>query len=159
MIELVRIDDRLVHGQVVTGWTKTKGINMILAVDDKVAKDSFQCQLMKMATPPGVISHFLTTKEAIERIKSGKYDQKKCLLLAKTAQTLFELCSAELGISEVNVGNMRNKDAKNELHNIVYLTDSDLEIFKKIDALGIKLIVQSVPNEKPVSLNDVLKKY
>ena len=155
-IELVRLDDRLIHGQVVTSWTRTKGINAILAVDDKVAKDKFQIQLMKMATPPGVTAHFLTTQEAIDNILSDKYAGKKCMLLMKTAKTLYDLCNSELNLKDINVGNMRGKDAKIQLHNIVYVNEEDLKLFKELSNKGINLYAQAVVNDKACVLNEII---
>ena len=76
-IELIRIDDRLIHGQVVLGWTRSKGINTVVAVDDEILKNKMQCQLMKMATPPGVTPIFLSVEEAAAKLTSDAYKNKK----------------------------------------------------------------------------------
>ena len=81
--KLVRIDDRLIHGQVALGWSRAKGIDTILAVDDVVATDKFQCSLLKMATPPGVKSFILTADEAEQKVKDGTLEKKKVMLLVK----------------------------------------------------------------------------
>ena len=81
MISFVRIDDRLIHGQVVIGWTRTKSINFILAVDDEVATNKMQVKLMKMATPPGVKSEVLSANDAVKLLQSGKLDKAKVFLV------------------------------------------------------------------------------
>ena len=91
MITFVRVDDRLIHGQVVTGWTRTKGINFILAVDDEIAANKMQVRLMKMATPPGVKSEVMSVKDASALLKGGKLDRYKVFVVVKNPATLLAL--------------------------------------------------------------------
>ena len=74
---LIRIDDRLIHGQVALGWSRSKGINYILAVDDETAKNALQCSLLKMATPPGVKSSIVGVDKAEEILWSGKLEKRR----------------------------------------------------------------------------------
>ncbi len=158
-IELIRIDDRLIHGQVVLGWTRSKGINTVVAVDDEILKNKMQCQLMKMATPPGVTPIFLSVEEAAAKLTSDAYKNKKAMLLVKGPKTLVELMNKGVDIKNVNVGNVRPKNATEQLFNHVFSTKEDIAIWKELCAKGVSLTAQALPDAATCNLNDVLAKY
>ena len=157
-LELVRFDDRLIHGQVVIGWTRSRGITTILAVDDKTANDKFQMQLMKMATPPGVKPVFLTLADAIEKIKAGEYENNKYMILAKGPKLINELVDNGIDIKEVNVGNQRSGDGKKKLLNFVYSTDEEISEWKKLSGKGVKLYGQTLPDTPSFDMNEIVDK-
>lgn len=152
---LIRIDDRLIHGQVALGWSRSKGINYILAVDDETAKNALQCSLLKMATPPGVKSSIVGVDKAAEILSSGKLEKKKVMLLTKGVDTLLQLKEKGIDICEVNVGNLRSKEGKKIL-DIVYLSDHEIGVFKTLSAEGVKFYVQSLPDQPITDFNQVL---
>ena len=158
-IELVRIDDRLIHGQVVLGWTRSKGINTVIAVDDELLKNKMQCQLMKLATPPGVTPVFLNVEEAAVKINSETYRNKKAMLLVKGPKTLLSLIKKGVNVSSVNVGNVRPKNAAEQLYNYVFSTAEDIAVWKELCNMGISLTAQAMPGAASCNLNDVLEKY
>ena len=158
-IELIRLDDRLIHGQVCIGWTRRKGVNVILAVDDATAANKMQCQLMKMATPPGVTPVFLKTQEAIDKLKSNAYGNKKAMLLVKSVKALYDIVNAGIEITDVNFGNLRTKGATNNLYGHVIATDEEVSMMKELSAKGVKMIAQDLPDAQSCNLNDVLKKF
>lgn len=157
-LELVRCDDRLIHGQVVIGWTRSKGITTIIAIDDKTAGDKFQMQLMKMATPPGVTPVFLSVADAIAKLKAGDFENKKYMLLAKGPKVVNDLIDAGIAISEVNVGNQRSGEGKTKLLNFVYSTDEEIEAWKQLGAKGVKLYGQTLPDTPSFDLIDAINK-
>lgn len=156
-IEIVRIDDRLIHGQVIIGWTRSKGIEEVVAVDDKVAKDKFQSQLMKMAVPPGVKSQILTVDDAIAKIGDGSGIKRKTMVVVKGPEALLRLVNSGLSLSNVNVGIMRSGPNKKQLSNQVFATEEEISAMKELDAKGISLTAQSLPGTPSVNLNSVLK--
>ena len=158
-IELVRVDDRLIHGQVAIGWTRSRGINTILAIDDPTAKNKMQCQLMKMATPPGVTPYFLTNDEAAEKILNDTYKNKKVMILVKGPAELAALIEKGIEMKEPKIGNQRSGENKLQLASQMFATREELEIWKGIAQKGIKLYAQGVPGGAYVDVNDALKKY
>ena len=157
-IEFIRLDDRLIHGQVVAGWTRLKGVNTILVVDDPTAGNKMQQQLMKMATPPGVTPVFLTIDQVVEKLNAGNYDKKKCMLLFKNVYTLRDLVAKGLDIKDVNFGNMRGKDSKIQLFNHVFATEEEVQIMKELSDKGVKMVAQAMPSGQICNLNDVVSK-
>jgi len=156
--KLIRIDDRLIHGQVALVWSKARGIDTILAVDNVVAKNNFQCTLLKMATPPGVKSLILDVDNAEKTIKSGKLDRKTVMLLVKGPETLLELLDRGIEINTVNVGNMNSLPNKRKVLSYVYLDEKELEIFKELSARGVKMYAQRVPDSSNANFNEILEK-
>lgn len=153
--KLIRIDDRLIHGQVALGWSRSKGIDCILAVDDETAKNSFQCSLLKMATPSGVTSYILDKEKAVEKIQSGKLDHKKVMLLVKGPQTILDLYEMGVDIKEVNVGNLRSSNGK-KLLSYVYATDDEIAIWKKLRECDIRFYAQSLPDQTVNDFNQIM---
>lgn len=158
-IEIIRVDDRLIHGQVAIGWTRSRGINTILAIDDATAKDRMQCQLMKMATPPGVTPYFLTVDDAAEKILKDTYKNKKVMILVKGPAELSALFDKGIEMSEVNIGNQRSGENKIQLASQMFATKEELNLWKQISDKGIKLYAQGVPGGAYLNVNEALTKY
>jgi mannose/fructose/N-acetylgalactosamine-specific phosphotransferase system component IIB len=154
----IRIDDRLIHGQVIMGWTRSLGVTRILVADDKTAVDRVQISLMRMATPAGLESDFLTVDDAAQKIKTGFYASESIMLLAVGPKTIIELLDKGLEISSLNIGNMRSGPGKRKLLNIVYATPQEIEDWKELDRRGVKMSAQSVPDMKKTDFNSILKK-
>ena len=131
---LIRIDDRLIHGQVALGWTRAKGIDTIVAVDDKVAKDGLQCSLLHMATPPGVKSYIVSVADAVTLIQSGKLDKKHIMLLSKGPEALIQMIDAG-----------------------VELDEEEIKVWTVL-AEKTKLIAQILPDSPKVNFNELLDK-
>ncbi|MEA4874909.1 PTS system mannose/fructose/N-acetylgalactosamine-transporter subunit IIB [Anaerorhabdus sp.] len=155
---VVRIDDRLIHGQVIMGWTHSKGVNTIIAVDDVVANDSFQCSLLQFATPPGVKSYILTVEKAAALILSGDLANKKIMLLVKGPQAILGLMDKGVEIKNVNVGNVRPKDYTKEIVSHIYARESDIEAWKELCS-RIEVIGQILPDSPKTNLNDLMSKF
>ena len=132
---------------------------MILAVDDATKNNKMQCQLMKLATPAGVTPYFLTIDEAVEKLKANAYGSKKVMVLAKSPNTILEMLNKGVEMPEVNVGNVRPKDATEKLYDFVYSTMDDIPVWKEIIAKGTSLIAQGVPEATSLDLRKVLEKY
>ena len=158
-IELIRVDDRLIHGQVAIGWTRSRGINTILAIDDPTASDKMQCQLMKMATPPGVTPYFLTIDVAVEKILNDSLKNKKAMILVKGPVELAALIEKGIEINEVNIGNQRSGENKLQLASQMFATPEEIEIWKSISQKNIKLYAQGVPGGAYVNVNEALTKF
>ena len=90
-ISLFRVDDRLIHGQVVVGWTRRAGVTTILVADDKTASDRIQCSLYRMATPAGVKADFCTLDAAAEKLTNGSLDNEVVMVLFKDPQSVLGL--------------------------------------------------------------------
>jgi mannose/fructose/N-acetylgalactosamine-specific phosphotransferase system component IIB len=104
---LVRVDDRLIHGQVVLGWTRAVSANRIVVADNATANDSMQQTLLKLAAPSGVKVSILTTDEAGEQLSSSTFKGENVMVLVRGPEALLDLKKAGVEFSKVNVGNVR----------------------------------------------------
>ena len=111
-ILLTRIDDRLIHGQVVVGWAQSLKANHIVVVNDEIVENDMQKFLFRMATPTDIKLSMLTIGEAADRIKKREFDDDDVILLAKTPADIVEMIKQGGKIPELNIGGMHfGKDA------------------------------------------------
>lgn len=108
-IENIRIDDRLIHGQVATMWTNRLGATRLMVVNDEVANNDIQKQVLRMAVPAGISSSIITTEKAITNIGAGKYEGQKVLLIVKSPVDLVPFLERDFELKSINVGNMSNR--------------------------------------------------
>lgn len=154
-ILLTRIDDRLIHGQVVSQWCNELKPDWMLVVNDAVAKDEGEQELMNMVAPAYAQTRYLTTEEAIYTLNHADEDQKIMILVANPEDAL-QLIEGGVSIKKVNIGNMDMKEGKHIVASGVAVDDKDLDAFKKMEDCGVELEIKKVPGMKAESL-EVLK--
>ncbi|TCS81825.1 PTS galactosamine transporter subunit IIB [Tepidibacillus fermentans] len=146
-ILLTRIDNRLVHGQVGVTWTTSLGANLLVVVDDQVAKDPLQQQLMAVtAESSGAGIRFFTVEHTINIIHKATPSQK-IFIICKTPEVVKKLIDGGVPIKDVNVGNMHFSQGKRQISKKVYVDDNDLENLRYIKSKGINVFIQDVPGD------------
>ena len=146
MIVGVRIDFRLIHGQVANLWANSKQVSRFLVVDDQVSQDATQKQVLRMATPASCKLSVLPVEKAAENIKAGKYDAQRLFVVAKKPETLLRLIRAGVEITEINVGNMTVKRVGRNIG----MDAGDVAAFQEIQSLGtVHLFMQLAPSNPP----------
>lgn len=158
-ISFTRVDERLIHGQVTLRWTNLTGTRIIAAVNDQVASNAMQKNLLIMAGTPGVDIEVLTVAEAKEKIAADAWGDKNVMVLVKNPVDLLNLIKAGLDIKKVNVGGVRRPEANIVLTKEVKATEEELVAWKEIDKMGITIDVQFLPDQSVTNLNNILKKY
>ncbi|GAA6291760.1 MULTISPECIES: PTS system mannose/fructose/N-acetylgalactosamine-transporter subunit IIB [Enterocloster] len=152
-IVMCRVDERLVHGQVIASWSKILSIRQILVIDDQLAKDSFMGTVLAMAAPSGVKVELVSVDEAVRRIqKDGTQDGVNTMLLFKGPQCALALVEKGVEIRELNIGNMGAGPSRKAISRNVYASASEVEIFKKLLDMGIDVYLQMVQQESRVSI-------
>lgn len=151
-IVLSRIDDRLIHGQVATIWSKETGCNRIIVVSDEVAKDTLRKSLLVQVAPPGIKAHVLTIDKMVEIYKNPKYNSFKSLLLFTNPTDVLRIVEGGVDIKTVNIGGMSYKEGKKQITSAVSVNDEDIESFKKLDAKGIELEIRKVTTDSKTNL-------
>lgn len=154
-IVLARIDDRLVHGQVMTQWLQYSGGNHIVIVDSDVAADSFNTNMMKMAVPRSVKLDVFTEEEGAEKI-NGLPESAKIIILAKKPQIFDKLVEDGLEIDTVIVGGMGQNQERRKLYKNIAASDEEREAFRKIIDQGVDLNIQVVPSDKATPVESLL---
>lgn len=153
-IDLVRVDDRLVHGQVVLGWTRALGIDHILVADDKSAQDSLQRSLMTMAAPSGVSISICGVEDAATELNGG--GNSHTLVLVRGPKELKALRDAGVPLDRVNVGNVHTGPGRIKLTKEVHATPDELEIWRELARAGIELEAQWLPGQSKTDIGKLV---
>lgn len=154
----IRIDERLIHGQVATMWTNALHLTRLMVIGDDIVKNDIQKTALKTACPHGVHLSILTAKGAARRINSGKYQGQTVLILVKNPGVLKELVDNGVKLPEINVGNMSTKANSRQVAKSVAVTEEDIENFKYLDQKGCHLYHQMVPAEDKEDFMKLLSK-
>lgn len=157
-IRLARIDDRLIHGQVATVWTKTTNVNRILVVSDTVAKDTLRKALLIQAAPPGVKVNVVTVAKMIEVYPDDRFNSFKAMLLFTNPEDVKRVVVGGVRLTSVNVGGLSFTNGKKMITNAVAVDKQDIEAFAFLNKQGIKLEIRKVAADSEVNLMELLKK-
>ena len=146
----IRIDERLIHGQVATLWQGAWGCNRIMVIDSKSANDPILKSVLKIACPTGVRLSVLEAEKAAANLLSGKYGKERITIVTKTPQCLCDLIDNGYGLEcDVTVGNMSNGAGKKRVSKNICVTETDVKNFNRLQELGYQLYSQMVPSEAP----------
>ena len=157
-ISLVRIDDRLIHGQVAMSWSKMLNASVIMVPDDDAATDTLQRTAMKAATPIGVRSAIVTVAEGAELLNGPKLTKDRVFVVTRGPAGVLGLIKAGVVIKKVIIGNMRMEDGKKRVHKTVAASEEEWNQLRELDAMGIELIAQWLPGQDTRNFNELLKK-
>ncbi|HEX4683574.1 MAG TPA: PTS sugar transporter subunit IIB [Gemmatimonadaceae bacterium] len=152
---LYRIDDRLIHGQVVVGWGQPLDLRFFVLVDDAVAGSDWEQELYRMGVPPEMEVYFHTAENAIAALPKYQGDPRPGLLLTGDIATMRKLVDGG-GITAVNVGGIHSKPGRVQRMRYVFLTPEEEESLRELAARGAKVTAQDVPGARPVTLDDLL---
>ncbi len=155
-IALYRIDDRLIHGQVVVGWGQPLNIRLLVLVDDMVASSPWEQELYRMAVPPEMEIRFADVATAAREHDEYVSDKRNGLLIAGDIPTMVRLASVVPAINRVNVGGVHHRAGRTERLRYVFLTPDEEQQLRSIEALGIPVFAQDVPTATEVPLADFL---
>lgn len=149
MISLVRIDERLIHGQVVVKWSVTAKATHIIAIDDEVAANSFLKNLNIRMAPKGMQVDVLSVDEGIEELK-GKYSPEsiRVILIVKTPGVLVRLVEGGIHLDKIIVGNMGGAAGRKQLFTHVHATEDEKEDFRKLNQHGVAMVFQQLPTDR-----------
>lgn len=162
-IVLVRIDDRLIHGQITTAWIADVGATRIVICSDEVADDPLQRTIVNITAPPRMPTEILTTEQTVQAAKSGVWDRERVFVLCKYPSDVLPLVRAGLDIKEINVGNVggmtQHKGGPGkQIFKSIAVTEEDVQIFRELLQAGVKLEVRVVPRDHRVDLATLLEK-
>ena len=157
-IVLARIDDRLIHGQVATVWSKATNCQHIIVCDTDVANDKIRATMLKQVAPAGIKSHVYNLDKAVEICLDPRKANARSLLLFTNPSSVLYMVEHGVDIKSVNIGAMSFHEGKRQITSAVSVDDKDVEAFKKLHEKGIELEIRKVDTDKKVNLMDVLDK-
>ncbi|MBX8938651.1 PTS sugar transporter subunit IIB [Enterococcus gilvus] len=155
-IVLTRIDDRLIHGQVMTAWVKKTRANQILIIDEEVAKDDFMSEILKMSAPSGIDILVKGLMDAVTFLKEQESENKRLIILVKAPVTIEELVENGITIDKLVVGGMGAKANRRVLYKNISASDEERTTFKKLIDQGIPVVIHIIPDQKETDLSKYL---
>lgn len=154
-IEFVRIDDRLVHGQVVTTWLKKYDIEQVIIVNDRISEDKTRQSILKISAPVGLKIVFFSVKRFVEVLNSVPI-KKRTMLIYTNPKDVYDSIEGNLKLEYLNVGQMSKTEENEKETGGVALGEEDKYYFKKIVDKGTRVEIQMVPNDKVTMLEKFL---
>jgi mannose/fructose/N-acetylgalactosamine-specific phosphotransferase system component IIB len=156
-VALYRIDDRLIHGQVVVGWGQPLELRFIVLVDDEVASSEWEQELYRMGVPPEMTVHFNSVDDAAAALATYQNDPRPGIVLVGDISTMGRLVAASHGsIASVNIGGVHHSPGRTGRLRYVFLTPDEEARLRSIAALGVDVTAQDVPGARPVPLEELL---
>lgn len=154
-IELVRIDDRLIHGQIATTWINDYNIEQVLIVDDNVVQDKMQQSVISMTAPANVKVKVFGVDSFIGIYKKNPIKRRTMIVLTNSIDA-YRLLAGGVQIDYLNVGGMRYLDGRTKIARAVSVTPEEREAFKKIIEMGIDVRIQMIPRDEIVEMKNVI---
>lgn len=156
IISLLRIDDRLIHGQVATSWVKAVKCDAIFAVNDAVTNDNLRKTLLLQVAPPDIKTYILSVEKALAVYNNPKYADTAVLLLVTNPSDIVRLIEGGMKIKTVNVGGMTFKDGNKLISSAVAIGPQDLDAFKQLRDMGIELEIRKLASHPKEDLGPKL---
>ena len=155
MICFCRIDDRLIHGKVVTTWVNIKKIEQIIVVNDKVAEDKIQKNILNMAAPQGVKVHTFGVEKFADVYKTTPI-KKRTMLLFTNSIDVDRVVELGVDIKELNIGGMRYQEGRKQLTKALSVTPEEEKAFHSLMDKGVDITIQMVPNDEAKNMREVM---
>lgn len=153
---LARVDQRLIHGIVVTQWAGTTKAKRLMVVDDTVSKDEVQKTAMRMSKPAGTGMSIIDTDTAIANFAAGKYDNHNVLLVVREPETLVKLAKNGVQIPKFNIGIMFDGEGKKNIKKMVSMDEKEAEDFRELQRMGVPVTFHFVPSEAEESFESLM---
>jgi len=157
MIVIVRIDDRLIHGQVVEGWVNFLRATCILVADDKVASNVVQRSIMEISVPQGLKVIIGGVEDICRQMRSTGLEEERSILLFSNPFDVLRAIKSGLNCRAINIGGMHCMPGKRKLMDVLAVDDADVDALNELVAMGVHVDIQAVPNQKPLPLEKALK--
>lgn len=143
---IVRIDDRLIHGQVVVGWASKLNPDFIILSDDEVASNESESELYLLGVPFEYEGKVISFSKTVKFINENK--NKKFIIVVKSPRSIKNLIKHGLDLDRLNIGGMHSKEGKNEITHFVYVNRSEYNDLMDLSKDGIDIYIQDLPGER-----------
>ena len=157
-LQLFRIDDRLIHGQVVIGWVNYLNSKQIILCDDSVCENEWEKELYLSIIPDNLKAQVLTLSKLADILKSGQSDLSKTIIVVSTPQVIEKLLELEVTIDKINMGGIHHKEGRSKYLSYLYLAPDEVSSLTRIMNTGISIDCQDVPDAKKIPLQNLISK-
>ena len=154
-LRLVRIDDRLIHGQVVASWLRAIGARRIVIVDDATARDEFLREVLMLAAPQGVPVEVHDVAGGAARCSELALTLEPVMVLARSPRTMLALRQAGVPIEVVDLGGMGAGPGRRRLHRSISVSPDEIRELRELEQLGTRVEIQIVADDRPISFRSL----
>jgi mannose/fructose/N-acetylgalactosamine-specific phosphotransferase system component IIB len=153
---IIRVDDRLIHGQVTAGWVRPLGIERIILANDEVANDEWEREIYTLAVPPEIEVKIFSIPEAVKFIIENQ-PLKKTMILINSLKDAFRIVESGVKTVKLNIGGLHFEMGKKSFTTYIFLSDEDIEYAKKIIAFGVNLEGREIPGSPSINIDNLIK--
>lgn len=146
-VTLIRLDFRLVHGQVAVKWSRAAKVKQIIVVDDAIAKDEFMISIFQMAAPPGIKVKVYSTEKLMQNWEKDQFGAGNAMVMFKTVDACYKAFQAGFPMAKLQLGNMPKAEGKKPLGNEVFATEAEIGRLREIQAAGTDITIQTIPEQ------------
>lgn len=157
MVKLLRVDHRLLHGQVAFSWTSYLQADCILIANDNVINDQLRLTTLKLARPNGVKLVIKSVDESIKALEEGKTDKYRLFIVVDSVEDAAKIVTNVKTIKIINLGGTKPNDNTISISRVVHLTKKEISILKELDNVGIDIEVRQVPNDTKMNAISLIK--
>lgn len=158
-IVFTRVDNRLIHGQVMTKWLKATSANKIIIIDDYLADEEFMVDIYKLSVPSDISIEIIKCEEANKIIEATTATKDKVFLLYKTIDSAYRTLKSGFYFDFIQLGGIPSDVERKPIYNAVSLSENEINKLKEMDKMGVKIEIQIIPEERKVSFDQILKIY
>ena len=155
-LSLVRIDDRLIHGQVVLGWARVLKPDRIEVANDRIAKNQWERKFYTASVPPLIKVSFLTLDETTVEMLNNLYKSESVLMLFESVKDIHAVIAKGVKLGEVNVGGLHYRQGAAEVLPFVFLTEEDRQLLRDLVKQGVTLMAQDIPGNSATNMNSLV---
>ncbi len=156
MIKFIRIDHRLLHGQVVFSWSKSLQINRLIVVNDEAANDEFKKMSLELSKPQGIKLNIFTVENTLTKISKIEALSENIMMIFGNTKDVRQFCESYSNVKEINYGGIIKKEGSKQFSNAIFLTENEIDDAKVLKSMGIKQFMQQVPTSKKEDLNTMI---
>ncbi len=153
-----RVDDRLIHGQVATSWIRGLHVEVVVVVDDRIAKDEMQKSILKMSAPADTRVYALSINGFLERYQKGILDKYRVMLVFENVHAPYDMARKGFQMETLNLGGMRFKEGRRQISKALSLSREEEELIRKMAEMGIKIEHRQLTGDDSLDVLSLLEK-
>jgi len=157
--KLVRIDSRLIHGQVITKWLKRVDAEKIIIIDNALANDEFMKSIYVMAAPSHVIVEVYTEEDGMQKWNDNKFENSSVLMLFKDITTIYNMIKRGMPLGKIQIGGLGAGPDRKKAYGPIYLSQEDFKMLKELYDEKIEIVLHQVPDEPALEFSKIISKF
>ena len=154
----VRIDDRLIHGQVAIYWCNAVNATRIMVANDEMYESEIQKAALRLVVPTGLRSSLLNIEKASLRLVEGKYEGQRVILVVRRPKDVLRMMDNGVEVKEVNVGNLPAREGSINVKKSINVIPQEIEDLKELSHRGVRITGKQVPDNSDEDLMELINK-